>query len=106
MSEVFQGASTPVRVFTSVAVLAPIGFMMGMPFPLGIKAASLVPGAEELTPWMWGMNGATSVLASVLAIVIAMSAGITVSFWTGFFCYVVATSGLYWVTRSQMAAAR
>ena len=104
--EALQDASTPVRILSSVAVLAPIGFMMGMPFPLGIKAASLVPGAEELTPWMWGMNGATSVLASVLAIVIAMSAGITVSFWTGFFCYLVATSGLYWVTRSQMAPAR
>ena len=73
--------------------------------PLGIKAASLVPGAEELTPWMWGMNGATSVLASILAIVVAMSAGITVSFWTGFVCYLIAATGLYWVTRTQLPEA-
>ena len=103
--ENLQSSSTPIRILVSVCLLSPIGFMMGMAFPLGIKAASLVPGAEDLTPWMWGMNGATSVLASILAIVVAMSAGITVSFWTGFVCYLIAATGLYWVTRTQMPEA-
>ena len=37
----------------------------------------------QLAPWLWGVNGATSVLASVLAVVIAMIFGISASFWTG-----------------------
>ena len=48
--ELFRASSTFVRVFVSVLILSPIGFMVGMGFPLGIKAASLVPVAEELNP--------------------------------------------------------
>ncbi len=83
----------------SVGVLFPIGFMMGMPFPIGMKAASASPAARDLTPWLWGINGATSVLASVLAIVIAMAWGISASFWTGFACYVVAALAMIWALR-------
>lgn len=95
-------ASNPVRIAASIGVLAPIGFMMGMPFPMGIRAAASRPSTEDLTPWLWGMNGATSVLASVLAIVVAMNAGITVSFWTGFACYVVAVAGMLWAIRRRL----
>ncbi len=82
-----RGASTPVRIMLSVLALAPLGFTMGMAFPIGMKFAARE--SEKLTPCLWGINGATSVLASVLAVVIALSAGITASFWTGFACYLV-----------------
>ena len=42
-----------------------------------------------MTPWLWGINGATSVCASVLAIVIALSSSISAAYWTGVACYVV-----------------
>jgi hypothetical protein len=45
---------------------------------------------RELEPWLWGINGAMSVFASVLAVVIAMALGIATSFWTGVASYVVA----------------
>jgi len=82
-----RGESTPVRILLSVAILVPLGFVMGMAFPIGMKLAA--QQSEKLTPCLWGINGATSVCASVLAVVIALSAGITASFWTGFGCYVV-----------------
>jgi hypothetical protein len=75
---------------------------MGMPFPMGIRAASSAPTAQDLTPWLWGMNGAASVLASVLAIVIAMNAGISASFWTGFTCYLLAVGGMIWALRTRL----
>jgi hypothetical protein len=43
-----------------------------------------------IAPWLWGINGAASVCASVLAVVIALGAGIAAAFWTGVACYVVA----------------
>ena len=102
ITEHLQSASNAVRIGASIGVLAPIGFMMGMPFPMGIRAASSAPTAQDLTPWLWGMNGAASVLASVLAIVIAMNAGISASFWTGFSCYVVAVGGMLWALRTRL----
>jgi len=62
-----------------------------MAFPLGMKAAA--PKAQPLTPWLWGVNGATSVLGSVVAIALALEAGISTSFWAGFFAYLVALAG-------------
>ena len=46
---------------------------MGMPLPLGLKIANV--RSAEIIPWLWAANGATSVLASVLAIAIAITAG-------------------------------
>ncbi len=60
----FQDAVTPTRIFVGVGILFPLGFLMGMAFPLGMKAAS--ENEPNLTPWLWGINGATSVCASVL----------------------------------------
>ena len=83
----FQGAVTPVRIAVAVTILIPLGFFMGMAFPMGLKLVSVNKGV--LTPWFWGINGATSVCGSVLAVVIAITFGITASFWTGVVCYLM-----------------
>ena len=62
--------------------------MMGMAFPLGMNVASA--RGRELTPWLWGLNGAASVLASVLGVVIALTWSISTAFWSGWLCYVIA----------------
>jgi len=84
----FRGSMTMVRILAATGVLCGLGLFMGMPFPLGMKAAA--SKSPALTPWLWGINGATSVCASVLAVAIALTSGISASFWTGFACYAVA----------------
>jgi len=84
----FQDAVTPARILVGVGILFPLGFLMGMAFPLGMKSAS--ENEPDLTPWLWGINGATSVCASVLAVVISLYAGISATFWTGMACYAFA----------------
>jgi hypothetical protein len=79
---------TPVRIALSVGVLFLLGLFMGMAFPLGMRLAQTC--APQLTPWLWGVNGATSVLASVLAVAIALTFGIAASYWTGAACYLAA----------------
>lgn len=86
--ETFQSSTTPVRIGVAVALLFPIGILMGTAFPLGMRLAS--DRAAELTPWMWGINGATSVCASVLATAISLSFSISTAFWVGTACYVLA----------------
>ena len=61
---------------------------MGMCFPMGMKVAA--GQREDITAWLWGINGAMSVVAAVLAVVIGMSFGISVAWWTGVGCYGVA----------------
>jgi hypothetical protein len=97
----FAAAPTPTRILVSVGLLAPLGFLMGMPFPIGLRAATRDANARTTTPWLWGVNGATSVVASVLTVVIAMSAGISAAFWTGIGCYGVAAGALAWALGSQ-----
>jgi hypothetical protein len=84
----FAAATTPTRIGLAVAALFPLGGLMGMAFPLGMRLA--FQRAELLTPWLWGVNGATSVLASVVAIAIAITWRISISYWAGAVCYLLA----------------
>jgi hypothetical protein len=59
-----------------------------------------------LTPWFWGVNGATSVCASVLAVAIALNSSISTAFWSGGACYAVAWLALIWGGRRDLATAR
>ena len=86
----FQSAGTPLRVAVSAGLLAVMGIFMGAAFPLGMRLASTL--RAELTPWLWAVNGATSVVASVLAVVVAMAWGISTSFWAGVASYVLAAA--------------
>jgi hypothetical protein len=54
-------------------MLAPLGFLLGIPFPRGISALSLQ--ARPCIPLAWGVNGFTSTLSSILATLIALSSG-------------------------------
>jgi hypothetical protein len=88
----FREYSTEIRVLVSVLILFPMGLFLGMAFPVGMKLANIKnPG---ITPWLWGINGVMSVLATVVSIIIAMNYGISASYWTGAFCYLGAFTAL------------
>jgi spermidine synthase len=80
------------RIAISMLFLFPIGFLMGIPFPLGFSIASKSFSAH--TPWFWAVNGATSVLSSVLTVCISISWGFTVAMMTGTLCYLLAAISL------------
>ena len=95
--------TTPVRILAAVLLLFPAGLFMGMAFPLAMKLASA--RARELTPWFWGLNGAASVLASVLAVCIALTWSISTAFWTGWACYLLALFAFVRAARPAAGAA-
>lgn len=78
-----------VRIIVSITLLFPMGVFLGMAFPFGLNAASKY--SIELTPWLWGLNGGASVLASVIAIIISINTGISATFYTGITCYIIAS---------------
>lgn len=61
------------RVLVTIGLLAPLNFLMGMPFPLALTR--LKSTDPQLVPWAIGANGGASVIGSVLAVVIAMETG-------------------------------
>jgi hypothetical protein len=62
-----------VRIVASVALIAPLAFAMGIPFPTGL--ARLANGSQALIPWAWGVNACASVVAAILATVLAIHIG-------------------------------
>jgi len=64
------------RYLFSIILIAPLGFFMGMPFPMGL--AKIGQSAPALIPWAWGINGCASVISAILATLIAMQFGFTV----------------------------
>jgi spermidine synthase len=96
------GLAVPLRIAASVILLAPIGLVLGMAFPLGITV--LRGYSEDLVAWAWGLNGALSVVASVLAIFLGSRFGFSVAFLTGIAAYGVGL--LVMVVLPRIAAAR
>ncbi len=70
-----MAASEAARVVLSIALIAPLAFFMGVPFPLGLSRVSAA--APALLPWAWAINGCASVAGAVLAPIVAMEAGFT-----------------------------
>jgi len=84
------GVAFGAKLVISAALLVPLGFAMGMPFPTGLRA---IAGSAEDTAaggsveWAWALNAAASVMGSVLAIVIAMEFGLTITLVCGALAY-------------------
>ena len=88
----FRSSSTPVRVGVAVFMVSFIGFFMGMAFPLGMKVADL--SSKSPTQWYWGINGAMSVLSSVIATILCIMLGIQFTLITGWVFYILAAASL------------
>jgi len=87
------------RLLVSGVLLIPLGFVMGMPFPTGLRALAVLPAPEfpaepgasdNSVEWAWAMNAAASVLGSVLAMVIAIQFGLTATLACGAAAYFAA----------------
>jgi len=77
------GLSFSIKLVISAVLLGPLGFLMGMPFPSGLRQV-------ETVEWAWALNAAASVLGSVLAMVVAIHFGLGVTFACAAAAYLLA----------------
>jgi hypothetical protein len=89
------------RVLITVAALAPLGLVLGMPMPTGIRL--MAARRPELIPWAWGVNGAASVLGSVGAVAFAMVAGFDQALLVGAALYLAALALVSRATKAAVA---
>jgi hypothetical protein len=80
--------SIEVKAAVSIAILAPIGFLMGMPLPTGMRLLKV--HRPDYIPWMWAINGAFSVLGAVLAIALGIIYGSSLAMILGILIYLIA----------------
>jgi len=76
-----------VRIGITLAAIMPLGFLLGFAFPTGMRLVNTID--SQPTPWFWGINGATGVLASVLGVMFSMSFGIDVTMLIAAACYLL-----------------
>lgn len=62
------------RLAAALALLIPMAFAMGWPFPLGLAATARQD--PRLVPWAWCINGCASVVSPLLAAVLAIDLGL------------------------------
>jgi hypothetical protein len=71
--EIFLQNNVAVRIAVASLLLFPIGFFMGMPFPLGILAIEKKP--RGAIAWAWAMNGLFTVIGGILSVVLSIYYG-------------------------------
>ena len=61
------------KIMISIGLIAPLAFAMGMPFPLGL--ARVAGPTPLLVAWAWGVNACASVVAAIVATLLAIHVG-------------------------------
>ncbi len=70
---VLGGLSMLARIALTLLLIAPLAFLMGLPFPLALTVVKRE--AAALVPWAWGVNGYASVISASLATLMAIHFG-------------------------------
>ena len=78
------------KVVISISLIAPLAFLMGMPFPLGLQRVANI--APDFIAWAWGLNGFASVVSAVLATLLAIEFGFTIVIVAALVCYALAAA--------------
>ena len=82
------GLPLPWRIVIVVAMLGPLGTLLGMPFPAGLRIVA--NEAPAFVPWAWGVNGFLTVVGSVGASILGMILGFTAVLAVSGACYLAA----------------
>jgi hypothetical protein len=76
------------RIALALLLIAPLGLVMGMPFPSGLRQTGT--GSLPAPPFYWGLNGVMSVIGSIATVFVALMAGFQAAMLMGCGCYVLA----------------
>jgi hypothetical protein len=98
------GLALPLRVTVAILLVIPLGILLGVPFPMGLRM--LGKEASPLVPWAWAVNSFFTVIGSVGALILGMILGFTDVLMIAAGCYGVAWIAIRTVAVPQMAVDR
>lgn len=76
------------RIAMAIVLIVPVGVLMGVLLPTGVRAAGNL--GQDMVAWAWGVNGAASVVGSVAAMFLSMNLGFTAALAVGILVYLAA----------------
>ena len=79
------GLVLPLRVAIAALLVLVPGLLMGALLPSGVRTATAL--SADMVPWVWGINGAASVVGSILAMILSMNYGFTIALFAGMLVY-------------------
>ncbi len=88
-----QTASMGIRILTAVSFIGPLGLVLGLFFPTGMRLVKESLGGES--PWYWALNGIFGVLCSAVAILLSIFVGIYFNLYIAAGCYTATIACLY-----------
>ena len=80
------------RWAVTAAMCLPVGLLLGMPFPMGLRV--LEDRDPALRAWAWGVNGFAGVLGSMLCVVLSMAIGFTGALYAACAVYAIGALSL------------
>ncbi len=84
----FMQASVIIRVLAAIALIFPLGFFLGMPFPLGILTIEKQP--KGAIPWAWAMNGLFTVVGGLGSVLLSIFCGFYITLIVAIVLYIAA----------------
>ncbi len=93
MLNAFLGFSMLQRFVISGFSIAPLGFIMGMPFPFAVRVVG--KRFPEAIPWGWGLNAYMTVVGSILCVLFALTLGFRMNFLIALAIYCVGFLSFY-----------
>ena len=81
------------KLLISLPIVALPAILMGMPFPLGMRA--LAGNGEQHNPWAWGINSCVSVISAALAALLAVEAGFSIVIFFAAVFYLLSMLSMY-----------
>jgi hypothetical protein len=88
VSRHFMAAGTAIRILAAAAMISPMAFFMGMPFPLGILELDAKP--RGAVAWAWSMNGLCTTIGSVATVALCLRLGFRTTELTALGVYALA----------------
>ena len=88
------------RLALSVALVAPLAFLMGFPMPTAMATLASL-GKQPMFLWAWGINGCASVIGAALVPVLAASFGLASVLQVSAAAYLVALPCFFAVSRQE-----
>jgi spermidine synthase len=86
--DIFLTMDVKIRVFVAAAMIFPLGFFLGMPFPLGILAIKNQP--HGAIAWAWGLNGLFTVVGGLLSVILSIYIGFKATLFLVLVIYMIA----------------
>ena len=83
--QLMLGLPIAARVTVALILVFVPGLLMGALLPSGVRVASQL--GRGTVAWAWGLNGAASVVGSILAVILSMNFGFMVALFVGIAVY-------------------